>query len=284
MEGTFTGAGGVPIHWERSEPAGTPRGVVLVSHGYAEHLGRYRDFVAHLTGRGFAVAAVDHRGHGRSGGPRGHCATFGDFVADLRTLADRVEGWWAGVPRLLFGHSMGGLIAFLYLLRHPETVRAGALSAPAFRVPDAAPRALQVIARLLGRIAPRVGLRSNLDERLLSRDPAVGAAYVADPLVHRRASAGFYRAVLAAQGVVRAEAARLPVPLLIVQGDADRIVDPAAAAEVAARLACPHELVVLPGFYHELLNEPKPAAARVLELLDAWFERWLGGRAGVRAE
>ena len=72
-EGRFVGACGVPIHWERAEPAGTPRGVVLLSHGYAEHIGRYRDFVAHLTARGLAVGGIDHRGHGRSGGPRGHC-------------------------------------------------------------------------------------------------------------------------------------------------------------------------------------------------------------------
>jgi len=277
MDGTFAGAGGVQIYYQRSAPAARPpRGVVLIAHGYAEHLGRYREFVAHLTGRGFAAAAVDHRGHGRSGGPRGHCRTFAEFVADLRTLADLAEGWWPGVPRLLFGHSMGGLIAFLYLLRHPETMRAGALSAPAFRVPDAAPRSLQMIALSLGRVAPGVGLRSNLDERLLSRDPAVGAAYVADPLVHRRASAGFYRAVLAAQAVVRAEAARLSPPLLILQGDADRIVDPTAAAEVAAHLTCAHELVMLRGYYHELLNEPPAERAAVVEMLDAWFDRWIG--------
>jgi len=89
-EGTFTGVGGVPIFYQCAAPAAEPRGVVLIAHGYAEHLGRYREFVAHCTGRGFAVAAVDHRGHGRSGGPRGHCGTFGDFVADLRTLADRL--------------------------------------------------------------------------------------------------------------------------------------------------------------------------------------------------
>ena len=140
MDGTFAGAGGVQIYYQRAAPAGgSPRGVVLIAHGYAEHLGRYRELVAHLTGRGFAAAAVDHRGHGRSGGPRGHCRTFAEFVADLRTLADMAERWWPGVPRVLFGHSMGGLIAFLYLLCHPDTVRAGALSAPAFRVPDAAP-------------------------------------------------------------------------------------------------------------------------------------------------
>ena len=275
-EGTFAGTGGVPIHWERSAPpAGPPRGVVLLAHGYAEHVGRYREFMAHLVGRGLAVAAIDHRGHGRSGGPRGHCRDFGEFIADLRTLADLAEEWWPGVPRLLFGHSMGGLLAFLYLLRHPDTVRAGALSGPAFKVADSAPRILQSVALLLARVAPGVTFRSNLDPGALSRDPAVGAAYLADPLVHRAASAGFVRAIRAAQAAAMEGAPRLAVPLLILHGDADRLVLPAGSAEIAARLSCPHQLVLLPGFYHELLNEPASERARVLEVLDRWFDRWL---------
>jgi alpha-beta hydrolase superfamily lysophospholipase len=276
VEGTFAGAGGVPIYWERSEPpAGAPRGVVLLAHGYAEHLGRYRDFVAHLTGRGLGVAAIDHRGHGRSGGPRGHCRDFAEFIADLRTLAGMAEEWWPGAPRLLFGHSMGGLLAFLYLLRHPDTVRAGALSGPAFKLADSAPRILRSVALLLARVAPGATFRSNLDPAALSRDPTVGAAYVADPLVHRAASAGFVRAIRAAQAAAMEEAPRLRVPLLILQGEADRLVLPAGATEIAARLTCAHELVMLPGFYHELLNEPPAERALVLNLVDPWFDRSL---------
>ena len=274
-EGTFAGAGGVPIHWERSAPPGAPRGVMLLAHGYAEHVGRYRDFITHLSARGLGVAAIDHRGHGRSGGPRGHCRDYGEFIADLRTLAGMAEEWWPGVPRLLFGHSMGGLLGFLYLLRHPDTVRAGALSGPAFKVAETAPRLLQGVALLLVRVAPSVTFRSSLDPGALSRDPAVGAAYVADPLVHRAASAGFVRAIRAAQAAAMEEAPRLRVPLLILQGDADRIVLPAGATEIAARLTCPRELVLLPGYYHELLNEPPSARAKVLELLDVRFDRWL---------
>jgi alpha-beta hydrolase superfamily lysophospholipase len=273
-DGTFPGAGGVSIRTLHVAPP-NPRGAVLLSHGYAEHVGRYRDFVAHLVGRGLAVAALDHRGHGDSGGPRGHCLDFGEFVADLRTLADEMGVWWPGVPRVLFGHSMGGLIGLLYLLDHPDTVRAGALSAPALRVPDDRPAALRWVARALGRIAPGAGFATTLDERLLSRDPAVGKAYVADPLVHRRVTAGFVRALGAAQARAIGDASRLRVPLLVLQGDADRIVDPAAASELAAALRCPHELAVLPGYYHELLNEPAAERARVVARLDAWFDRWL---------
>jgi alpha-beta hydrolase superfamily lysophospholipase len=273
-DGTFPGAGGVSIRTLRCAPA-KPRGAVLLSHGYAEHVGRYRDFIAHLAERGLAVAALDHRGHGDSGGPRGHCLDFGEFVADLRTLADQMGVWWPGVPRVLFGHSMGGLIGLLYVLDHPDTVRAAALSAPALRVPDDRPAALRWIAQLLGRVAPGAGFATKLDESLLARDPAVGKAYVADPLVHRRVTAGFVRALGAAQARALGEAARVRVPLLVLQGDADRIVDPAVASELAAALRCPHEVVVLPGYYHELLNEPTPAAATVLESIDAWFDRWL---------
>jgi len=273
--GTFAGVGGVAIHWERAAPAtAAPRAAVVVAHGYAEHFARYGELVRHLTDRGLAVAGMDHRGHGRSEGPRGHCASIDELIADMRTLADKAAAWWPGVPRLLFGHSMGGLLGFVYLLRHPDTVRAAALSAPALRIPDP-PLPLQLLARVLGRVAPGVGFRSKLDATLLSRDPAVGEAYVADPLVHRRASAGLVRAINAAQAEAFAGAANLRVPLLILQGDADRIVDPTGSRDVAARLTGPHELVMLPGYYHELLNEIAPDRARVYALLDAWFDRWL---------
>lgn len=276
-EGTFAGTGGVPIHWQRWEPADEPRGVVLLVHGYAEHLGRYGDLANHLMARGLGVAGIDHRGHGRSGGRRGHCVDVGEYVADLRLLADTAEHWWPGRRRLLLGHSLGGLIALCYLLVHPDTVVAGALSAPALRVPDAGPRLLRWLARALGRWAPGVAFRSDLDADALSRDPAVGHAYVADPLVHRAATAGFVRAVEAAQARVWRDAGRLRVPLLILQGDADRLVDPRAASDLAARLGCPHELVRLDGYYHELLNEPPAERARVLDALDAWTARWLQG-------
>jgi len=275
-EGTFTGSGAVPIRWQRSAPP-RPRGVVLVVHGYAEHLGRYADLFAHLTARELAVAGVDLRGHGRSGGPRGHCLDFAELIADVYLLAAAAERWWPETPRLLFGHSMGGLVGILYLLHHPETVRAAALSAPALRIPDEGPRLLRWVATVLGRVAPRVGFQTKLDARALSRDPAVGEAYVADPLVHRRATAGFVRALQAAQAMARLDAASLRIPLLVLQGDADRIVDPAGARELDSRLTCPHELVMLPGYYHELLNEPPAERGRVLDLLDRWIDRWLGG-------
>ena len=274
-EGTFAGAGGVPIRWRRLEPDAAPRGGVVVSHGYAEHSGRYLAWAEHLASRGLAAVGLDHRGHGESGGPRGHCRSFDEFVADLRTLVGHAEEWWPGTPRVLFGHSMGGLIAFLYLLHHGDTVRAGALSGPAFEVAPPGPAWQLALVRALGRVLPRVPLKTALDQDALSRDPEVWRRYVADPLVHRRATFGFVRAFAAAQDRALAEAPSLGVPLLVLQGDADRLVVPSGARAVAARLRGERELVMLEGYYHELLNEPPADRARVLASLDAWCDRWL---------
>jgi alpha-beta hydrolase superfamily lysophospholipase len=276
-EGTFSGTGNVPIAWRRLVPATAPRGIVVVSHGYAEHCGRYLPWAEHLASRGLAVVGVDHRGHGRSGGPRGHVRDFDEFVADLRSLIGLVEGWWPGTPRVLFGHSMGGLIAFLYLLRHPETVRAGALSSAAFALQPQGPAWQLRLAMVLGRLVPRMPLGTKLDQSALSRDPDVGRAYVADPLVHRKATAGFFRAFVRAQERALAEASSLRAPLLILQAGADRLVSPSGAEAIAERLATEHELVILPGYYHELLNEPEAERATVVALLDRWFDRWLAG-------
>src|SRR5262249_55920772 len=123
---------------------------------------------------------------------------------------------------------------------------------------------------------PRVPLTTALDADALARDPAVGAAYVADPLVHRRATLGFVRAAMRAQAAALAEASSLTVPLLLLQGGADRLVLPSGARAIEARLRCEHEVVVLPGYYHELLNEPPAERAQVVARLDAWFDRWFG--------
>ncbi len=272
-EGAFTGAGGVSIAWRRLVPAKEPRGVVVVSHGYAEHCGRYREWAEHLTSRGLAAVGLDHRGHGKSGGPRGHVRDFDEFVTDLRTFVDLVEGWWPGTPRVLFGHSMGGLIAFLYLLAHGETVHAGALSSAAFALPPQGPPWQLRLAMQLGRVVPRMPLGTKLDQGALSRDPAVGRAYVADPLVHRKASAGFFRAFVLAQERALAGAPSLRTPLLVLQAGADRLVSPAGAEAIAARLTTEHELVMLPGYYHELLNEPPAERAEVVRRLDVWLDR-----------
>src|SRR6266542_1235443 len=187
-DGDFAGHGGLRLHWQAWLPEGEVRAVLLVAHGYAEHSGRYGNLVEAMVPRGFALYALDHRGHGRSEGPRGHVGRFAEFIADLHALRVRAEEGQRGKPLVVLGHSMGGLIAIRYLLFHASGVAGAVLSSPALGILNEPARALRWVARILSWIAPRTSFQSNVEPEFLSRDPAVGRAYADDPLVHRRAS------------------------------------------------------------------------------------------------
>ena len=159
--------------------------MVLLAHGYGEHQGRYAGLVEALTGRGLAVYALDHRGHGRSGGPRATVARFDDFVDDLRLLEQRAREAHPGTPLFVFGHSMGGLIALRYALRYQDELRGLALSAPAIRFGESTPAVVRRLGAVVARLAPTFpipGPRPEAaGESLLSRDPEVQRAFDADP-------------------------------------------------------------------------------------------------------
>jgi alpha-beta hydrolase superfamily lysophospholipase len=244
---------------------------VLVAHGYAEHGGRYGNLVERLVPRGLAVYALDHRGHGRSEGPRGHVGRFAEFVADLHALRVRIEEEQRGKPLFLLGHSMGGLIAVRYLLSHSSGISGAILSSPAFGIHNEPSRVLDWLGRLLSRIAPRTSFQGNVDPRYLSRDPAVGRAYAADPLVHRRATARFFTEFKWAMRNTQERAAEVRLPILILQAGDDRLVQAKATEAFAASVGAESKQFHLyPGLYHELFNETEKE--RVFDDLEQWLE------------
>jgi acylglycerol lipase len=280
IRGELTGAGGLRLSWWGYLPppgTGSPRAVTLLVHGYAEHQGRYARLIAALTGQGFAVYTLDHRGHGRSDGPRANVERFDDFVGDLRRLDERARAAHPGAPVFVFGHSMGGLIALRFALSYQEGLRGLALSAPALRFGEDTPAILRRLAGVLARAAPRFPVsRAGLEgESLLSRDPRVQAAFDADPLnYHGPAQARMADQMLRAAADARARLETLRLPLLVLQGDLDRYVVPAGATEVYERAGSADKtLKWWPGCRHELLNEPEGPEV-VAYLLD-----WLGRRA-----
>ena len=174
---------GAMLHVTHWLPAAAPKAVILLAHGYAEHAGRYAHVAKRLTDAGYAVYAVDHWGHGKSDGEGGYVPRFSAFTDGMAELLTLVEVNHPGAPRLLLGHSMGGLIATLFLIDRQDAFVAAALSGPAI-VPGAPPSRFTVwISRFLSRFFPRLGVLA-LDPNGVSRDPAVVAAYLADPLVY----------------------------------------------------------------------------------------------------
>jgi acylglycerol lipase len=270
-EGEFAGHGGLRVYWQAWLPEeADARAVLLLAHGFGEHGGRYGRLLEAMVPRGFALYALDHRGHGRSEGPRGHVGRFVEFVDDLHALRVRAEEEQRDRPLFLLGHSMGGVIAVSYLLSHASGVSGAILSSPALRILEEPSRVMRWLAAILSRVAPRISFQANVDPEFLSRDPCVGRAYAADPLVHRTASARFFREFQRAIADAHERAPEIVLPSLVLQAGADRLVDALEAKRFVERLGSESkELQLYPGFFHEIFNEIDNE--RVFEDLAHWL-------------
>lgn len=275
VTGTFRGEGGPTIFWRGWPPPGTPRAVVVVAHGVGEHSGRYGPVALRWRDAGYAVYALDHRGHGRSDGPRAFVDRMAHAVADLGVAVEVACRRHPGAPPFLAGHSLGGAIALARALEEPGGLAGLILSAPAVSF-DGAPAALRLAVRALSAVAPRLPIH-RIDVTAVSRDPDVVAAYRSDPLVHHGAlPARTVAELLATAEGFPAALPDLRLPVLVMHGTADRLTSPAGSRLVHDRCGSPDRTLRLyEGLYHEVFNEPE--RDRVLgDVVD-----WLDARTGA---
>lgn len=252
----LSAADGLVLAVERHPVAGC-RGRVVIVHGYAEHKGRYRKLVSELTGAGYECHLFDLRGHGVSGGRRGHVARFAQYREDLHLVAREAgRDLPPGVPLLLLGHSLGGLISLDYVLHHPETFAALAVSSPFLAPAFAIPPLKRTLGTLASYVLPTLAVPSGLEAAWLSHDPEAVQAYIQDPLVFPTATLGWFTAVEAAQEEVFARSGEIRLPALFLVGGSDPIAAPPRARALFARLgSADKHLVVYDGLFHELFNE-----------------------------
>ncbi len=271
QEGFFGDVRGSNNYYQCWLPEGPPKAVLLLVHGLAEHSGRYENLIGHFIPRAYAVYGMDHVGHGKSDGARAYVERFNDFVEPLQTYIGMVREWQAGVPIFLVGHSLGGLIGATYLLDHQDSLQGAILSGPAVKVPDNISPVIIFAGRILSALIPGIGILG-LDPRGVSRDPAVVAAYVNDPLVFTgKATARLGAEMLKAMRRITAEASRIRLPILILQGGADKLVDPAGATMLHDLAGSTDKtLKVYEGLYHEVYNEPEHDL--VLRDVESWLE------------
>ena len=253
-------------------PERDPRAVVVIAHGLAEHGGRYPEVAARLVASDYAVYALDHRGHGRSGGSRANIDRFAYLVSDLGTFAGRAQREHPGAPVFLLGHSMGGAVALACALRYKGSLKGLALSAPALATSEAVSSFKRLTLRLLSSLAPNAGALT-LPAKAISRDPAVVEAYEQDPLVFRGAiPARTIVELLQAMAAFPTSAPELRIPVLVQHGTADSLVPLAATRPVYDLLGQPRArtLRYYDGLFHEVYNEPE--RDRVIADLAAWIE------------
>jgi alpha-beta hydrolase superfamily lysophospholipase len=272
--GQFDGAGGVRIFWQAWLPDGPPRGVVAMAHGASEHSGRYAWTGEQLAARGYALYALDHRGHGQSAGPRAVIDRVDNAVADIGQLVAVARGSAAGEKPFLFGHSMGGFLALAFATRRQDELRGLMLSAPV-AVLEAASPIQRIAGHVLSAVAPKLGVYT-IDSSTVSRDPEMVRAYDADPLnFYGKLPARTVHEMAQEVGRFRDTLPRIAVPLLVQVGTGDLLVPP-ESSELVYEWASSEDKTIkrYDGLYHEILNEPERETV-VADMLD-----WLDGHTG----
>ncbi|MBI1797858.1 MAG: lysophospholipase [Candidatus Eisenbacteria bacterium] len=254
--------------------ADRPRALVAIVHGLGEHSGRYAALAQALVDRHFTVAALDLPGHGEARGARGDAKSWA-FLRDqcvpaTFTASRGMPGQPPDLRAVLVGHSFGGLLALDYALAHPRQLLALAVSAPSLR--SAPPPVWKLgLAQAARVVAPGSGFPHGLPEDGMSRDAEVLELRRDDPLMHDRITPRVYFGMVEARARVMAEARRLAVPTLVMQGMADRVIDPKGALEF--NVAAPHgmvRLITYEGAYHEIFNDLD--RDRVVKDLVAWLD------------
>jgi alpha-beta hydrolase superfamily lysophospholipase len=273
VERSFDGVDDVRIVydvWTPADVGSTPRGVVILAHGLGEHARRYDHVVARFGCEGLITYALDHRGHGRSGGKRVLVKDISEYTNDFSTLVGIAAREHPGATRIVLGHSMGGAIVFSYGVEHPDDYELMVLSGPAVAAQNAVSPLLGRVAKVMGVIAPGLPLQA-LDANAVSRDPAVVDAYNNDPLVyHGKIPGGVGRALLLVGETMPQRAPSLTAPLLVVHGSDDRLILAEGSRQLVAAVGSTDvELKIYPGLYHEVFNEPEQQ--QVLDDVVSWI-------------
>lgn len=223
----------------------------MLVHGIGEHSARYEHTGNALSDAGFDVLSFDQRGFGETGGRRAFVAKFSEYTDDVADLlAERRE---LGVPVVLMGHSLGGLIAATYLIGSNPQPDLAVLSAPALAAKI--PRWQRIAVPVLSRVTPRLHVKSDFDGSVLSRDEAVQQAYDNDPLRVDGTTASLGRQIMKTMASTSGQIERISLPTYVLHGGDDTLVPP-AASEPIGRLANVTRKV-WPGLRHECFNEPE---------------------------
>lgn len=247
--------------------ADEPKAAIQLVHGIGEHSGRYAHVGQFFAERGFDLASFDNRGFGESGGRRGHIDSFETYLKDIEEgLQERRQ---LGVPVVLFGHSLGGLMATRYLVDTYPQPDLAILSSPALAAQ--VPLWQKVAAPVLGRVAPTLFVPAEIDGVGLSRDTSVQEAYRNDPLLVAGATAGLGQEVFTAMKVANAKLANLSVPTYVLHGEEDPVIAQQASQPLESLAGVTYR--IWPGLRHECLNEPEQN--EVMTEIVAWLDQQL---------
>lgn len=276
FESKFEGQGGLVFYVQGWEPDVQPKAVVALVHGLGDHVGRYPHVGKAFTGAGYVLIGFDLRGHGKSGGARGHFSALDVAMQDIRQFFQFISKRYSNIPQFLYGHSLGGLLALTYAVQNKAELKGLMVTSVALRSALQEQKAKIAMVNILGTLMPALTLPSGLDATTISRDKAVVDKYVNDPLVHDKISLGLGKLALTAIDICFTNAKDFRYPLLMMHGKADQLNYP-SGSEAFAKLASEKNkdvtLKLWDSLYHEIHNEPEQA--EVFKVMIEWLDKHL---------
>ena len=245
-----------------------------MSHGFAEHSGRYVHFAEYFLKHGYSVYVPNHRGHGKSEGERAFVNKFDDFVLDLKKFIEQVKRWENVDKIFLVGHSMGGAIALRYALKYPDDLKTVIASGAGLILTANVSSFLRMMAKVLSKIVPKMKIESKIDPNILTHDKEIAQKYANDPLVFKFTTARLGAEMFSAGDDTLKQAHKLKVPILILHGGEDMLVSPRGSQIFFENIPIEDKkLIIYPGLYHEIFNETE--REKVLKDVLDWVEKHL---------
>lgn len=273
---TFKTADNLALHTARWMPE-SPRAAIILVHGYGEHSGRYEHIAQALAASGYAVFALDHRAHGKSEGtPRALIRSIAAVVADLKKYVDAITAEFPHLPRLMLGHSMGGLITWGYIVRHGSDLSGAIISGAPVNADANVSPLLIGFANLANKISPALALVDLTPLGELSHNPQNQEQFAADPLnYHGKLPVGTGVAINSEAKFVRSKLPEVTLPVLIIYGEDDKIVNPSGSTAAYALIASSDKTIKgYPAMKHEIMNELENDVVikDIIQWLDAHVE------------
>lgn len=273
-EGQLTSTDGLTLRTQRWTPEGVAKAVIVLTHGLGEHSGRYGHTATALTTAGYSVYTYDLRGHGKSGGPRGHTPNLEALLDDLQVVYDWAKIENAGRKFFLMAHSMGGNITLNYVLRRQPSVIGVVLTSP-WLGPTTPPAPLLMnIGRFLSGVVPAFALDSGISGEPLAHDAELLNSFPDLNLTHTKITARLGTTVFNAAEYALAHATEFTLPLFILHAGADRLASSAASKAFYEKAGASDKHYRLwDGMYHEILNETE--RGKVMQAIIGWLDNKL---------
>jgi len=277
FESKFVGNNGINFYirgWDLTN--NRPKALITLVHGLGEHTGRYLHVGKSMTDAGYALVGFDLRGHGKSGGARGHFPSLNAVIQDIRQFSKFLVQRYPDIPHFLYGHSLGGLLSLAYALQYPAGLNGVIVTGAALRSSLQEQKNKIAMVNLLGSLLPTITMPSGLDATTISRDADIVQKYINDPLVHDKTSLGLGKSALKAIDLCFAHAKEFAPPLLIMHSAADKLTYPSGSEDFAKLASETNHDVTLKlwdDLYHEIHNEPQKA--EVFKVMIEWIEKHL---------